>query len=286
MKSYITLLSSLDYLWGVLTLNYSLQKLKSKYSLGVLVKKNFIEQHPKLKSVLEQNGIRLHIIISSYVIPKTIENKIDNKRWRYSFDKLKIFGLTEFEKIVFLDSDMLVLQNIDHLFEKTNLSFATGVGNLQKYSTWTMPNSGLMVIKPEEALDLKIFETWNIVSKDIENFGDQNLINCYFKEMFLRNSNWLLSTKYNTLVFALDELVKEEAYNLNLREPNDMTISVLHFALRNRPWLMSRKEHMTYYMKNLIKGRNSLNQANWIYMTNLKKVKSINLNASELLKNS
>jgi hypothetical protein len=35
--------------------------------------------------------------------------------WGMSFNKLRIFGMTEFRKILFIDADVLILRNIDHI---------------------------------------------------------------------------------------------------------------------------------------------------------------------------
>lgn len=39
-------------------------------------------------------------------------------RFGLSFSKLRAFDLTEFERVVFLDADTLVLRNVDHLFDR------------------------------------------------------------------------------------------------------------------------------------------------------------------------
>lgn len=50
------------------------------------------------------------------------KQKLQNRPWfNTTFSKLHVFGLTEFDKIVYLDADLLLLSNIDELFDKLPL---------------------------------------------------------------------------------------------------------------------------------------------------------------------
>lgn len=60
------------------------------------------------------------------------------------FSKLHAWGLTHFKKVILIDSDMVVLRNIDHLFLQPDLSAVEDPGAPGKF------NSGLMVISPNE----------------------------------------------------------------------------------------------------------------------------------------
>ena len=59
-----------------------------------------------------------------------------------TFTKLKIWTLTQFKKCVFLDADTLVLQNIDELFDRDELSAAPDIGWPDCF------NSGVFVFIP------------------------------------------------------------------------------------------------------------------------------------------
>lgn len=61
------------------------------------------------------------------------------------FNKFRIWQLTEYEKIVYLDLDVLVVENIDELFERPDLSAAPDILTGDKF------NSGVLVIKPSMA---------------------------------------------------------------------------------------------------------------------------------------
>ena len=59
-----------------------------------------------------------------------------------TFTKLKVWTLTQYKKCVFLDADTLVVQNVDELFDRPELSAAPDIG-------WPdIFNSGVFVFEP------------------------------------------------------------------------------------------------------------------------------------------
>ena len=149
-KSYITVLSTENYLKGVLCLIESLKRTNTKYPISVLVTDNISST---IEGVLKQNKVNV-IRKNKVCVPKSIKmkNQMGNfEHWTNTFDKLQIFELTEFQKLVYLDSDMYVRKNIDELFEKESMSATidrpTGPIFLDDYEIKL--TSGIMVIEPE-----------------------------------------------------------------------------------------------------------------------------------------
>lgn len=71
-------------------------------------------------------------------------------RWNQSFAKLAVLGMTQFDTVVMLDADMMVVDNIDDLFDAPAMS-AVSAGRGAR-PDWVDLNSGLMVIKPSADL--------------------------------------------------------------------------------------------------------------------------------------
>lgn len=61
-----------------------------------------------------------------------------------TFTKLHAWKLTEYNKCVFLDADILVLQNVDDMFERPELSAAPDIGWPDCF------NSGVFVFIPSQ----------------------------------------------------------------------------------------------------------------------------------------
>ncbi|KAJ0014426.1 hypothetical protein Pint_19887 [Pistacia integerrima] len=88
--------------------------------------------------------------------------------WNYS--KLRVWQLIEYEKVIFIDADLLVLRNIDKFFSYPQLSAAGNDGSLF--------NSGIMVIEPS----LCMFEKLMVKSFKVASYngGDQGFLNEIF----------------------------------------------------------------------------------------------------------
>lgn len=149
-NSYITVLSTENYLLGVLCLIKSLRETKTKYPISVLITDNISLETEEILKSYDVNVIRKQKID----VPENIKNKNERgvfSHWTNTFDKLLIFELTEFNKLVYLDSDMYVRHNIDELFERKSISAVIDrrIGPIIS-EDWIKLTSGLMVIEPQK----------------------------------------------------------------------------------------------------------------------------------------
>lgn len=130
--------------------------------------------------------------------------------WKSAFDKLNVWKLTQFEKVLFMDADTLVVQNIDHLFNEPELSAPPTPKNCQAdqdfalYPNYYTISSGFFICVPS-------VERWNqmldLASKpspdpeDLEQFngtwhwGDQQMLRVVFQQ---------LENKWNPLPWVYD----------------------------------------------------------------------------------
>lgn len=157
MNSYVTLLANADYVPGVCALARSLTMCQSRWPLTVLV----VEDMNGLDD-LESLGCRIlqvdplplsadfrarHSRKSQHTLaPFTKGNKPQFHDPLYNFVKLRLWELEQYEKVVFVDADTLVIQNIDRLF-----SFPEFVAAPNLYESFTdldRMNSGVFVASP------------------------------------------------------------------------------------------------------------------------------------------
>ncbi|KAI3821219.1 hypothetical protein L1987_08779 [Smallanthus sonchifolius] len=122
----------------------------------------------------------------------------------YNYSKFRLWQLTDYHKIIFIDSDIVVLRNLDLLFSFPQMS---AVGNDN-----SIFNSGIMVIEPSNCT-FKHFmqQTLEIVSY---NGGDQGFLNEIFvywhrlprRVNFLKNfwSNTTVETSMKNQLFGAD----------------------------------------------------------------------------------
>ena len=111
-KVWTTLITNTAYLSGLLTLDYSLKRAGTKYPLVALYTDTF---PPEGKAALDRRNIPRNRI--PYLLPKTPKDFTHDPRFYDCWSKLAPFSLVEYERVVQLDSDMLVLRNMDELME-------------------------------------------------------------------------------------------------------------------------------------------------------------------------
>ena len=235
MKSYVTSLSTNSYLPGVFALNESLRRVNSSYPLLVLTSPEIV---PDVTLKLQQAGMVVKAIHTSVQVPADL--KASSGHWGHTFDKLHVFGLTEYEKLVYVDSDMIVLTNIDELFDKPHMS-AVAAGQLLN-PHWNRLNSGLMAIVPEQGLPEKIVLTLEkaCATQGLAGataIGDQDLINTYYSK-WTKCPELHLDQGYNIFQCHLDSYIEQHGYRLpGCSRRQGPEAKVVHFIGPDKPWM-------------------------------------------------
>lgn len=227
MKTYACVLSTNNYLMGVLALNENLKRFKSKYGLICLINENITEE---TRNVLKKHNI-------NYKEFKSVKYNVDFEcAWNYTFDKFNVFLLEEYEKVVCLDVDLLILSNLDFLFD-----YETPAMVIDNPTYTDRYNSGVMVITPSK-------ETFEILDalKEKESkkncvLGDQNILNDYYLENYTIHR---IPDEYNVIrtitkekIPYLDPLSGEEQMRYRVIENAIVDDpAVIHYIGENKPF--------------------------------------------------
>lgn len=259
---------------GILVLNSGLVSVGSKYPLYCVVTSEVNEEN---KRVLELLGI--HVIERPEIpMPETMRDYNEKhgmmfKGWFKAFSKFHVFGLEEFDKIVYLDSDLLILKNLDHLFEKPHMSATVDLDGIMDEEPdflaegdryFRFFNSGLMVIEPKMSLFEDIMDLVNKIVPD-RIYADQNLLAAYFKD-WPDHPELKLSTYYNLLAPHIDTY-KTKVPGFDMKQAY-----VLHFV-GTKPFMMDKSR--------LVKHRDAFTNLcvayNGIYMGQIRKMRRIGI---------
>jgi alpha-N-acetylglucosamine transferase len=246
MKAYVTYLTSDNYFLGVLTLWESIKATKTEYPFYCMV-----NQKVSLDIVnhLRDMGVK---IIQSPII-KLPQNLLDyNKKFCYSneevlenyFQKFLVFALDKFEKIVYLDSDMILLKNVDELFDKPHMAGA--VDHIEEEGHMII-NGGLIVIKPSKAIyddfinfikNSKEQELYDNANKHHRCFWDTDFYGARFKDWATSDPNQIVDIRYNVFITAFqnyEHVYHDEVKNVHLtgKKPWLMTLEELYLEVKN-----------------------------------------------------
>lgn len=228
-RAYVTLLSSSSYILGVLGLYRSLQKYgKTKFPFLCVCSQCMAVENLTL---LKDEGIDCLMLEHSALDGVNLPNSNQGyEHWTYTFDKLLLWGLTAYDKLVFLDSDMMVLSNIDDLFDKPPMS-AVQAGFLL-HNDWNRLNSGLMVIEPNVEVRDRLLSQLPVTIQSYNDaqsgVGDQDVINDVFPNWSNEEELHLLEG-YN--LFFKHLTIYHKRFGFQMKD-----IKVVHFIGKQKPW--------------------------------------------------
>ncbi|CAF0985496.1 unnamed protein product [Adineta ricciae] len=221
-EAFVTLATNDGYALGALVVAESLRKVGTQRNLVVMVSRTLSDL---IRQTL-QNSFDEVVIVDEL-------NSNDEQHLRLlarpelgvTFTKINCWQLEKYSKCVFLDADTVVLQNIDDLFDREELSAAPDAGWPDCF------NSGVFVYKPSKETFRKLVAFANQQGASFDG-GDQGLLNAFF-------SNWRSADIARHLPFTYN-VTSNTFYSYVpavTQFRND--IRVVHFAGALKPWQLT-----------------------------------------------
>jgi lipopolysaccharide biosynthesis glycosyltransferase len=249
-----------SYVPGVICAAESIRRSGSKYDIVCMVTDDVSDDAiSTLKTISRVVNIKLLKFITLDMKTKR-QMELYESWFNESYTKWNSLQLTEYEKILFVDADMLVIQNIDHLFnlpapaatfstpwakefDHTSTfdlaGYPTGHGDVVSHTTIkkSLSNGGYTFIASLVLLEPKkdSFTEFIKMMSTFETFGfnnystpdEQSLAYFYASQ----NINWThIHQKYNFIVHKINWI----------RNHSKITVPhVLHYFSSKKPWLMT-----------------------------------------------
>lgn len=205
-NTYITLLSSTDYLPAVLILNQNLKDLKSRYPLTVLVTDDIISE-------VNQYLFKAHIRF--YTVPRLSYSQDTIQYWKNisstvlnTASKIQLFNLKQYNKIVYIDADSIFLQNPDILFNMPDGSMYDDHDQIGF--------SGLFVCCPQNHR----FDYYKSILENVGGLDGDLLGNLWFP--FRTNANYKIDYSWFINIVTLTDDINK--------------INGIHFCNKYKPW--------------------------------------------------
>ncbi|MQM03334.1 hypothetical protein Taro_036110 [Colocasia esculenta] len=250
-RGYVTFLAgSGDYVKGVVGLAKGLRKVKSAYPLVVAALPDVPEEHRRL---LREQGCDVREV-DPIRLP---ENQVQFAMAYYviNYSKMRVFEFDDYSKMVFLDADIQVFDNIDHLFDMPDGHFYAVMDcfceKSWSYSTqyklgycqqcpdrvaWPADmgsppsryfNSGMFVFEPSRLTCKSLLDALHTIP--ITPFAEQDFMNVFFEKIYVP-----LPLDYNLILAML------------WRHPENFDfdkVKVFHYcAAGSKPWRYTGKE--------------------------------------------
>ncbi|KAL8150356.1 hypothetical protein V2J09_020164 [Rumex salicifolius] len=250
-RAYVTFLAGNgDYVKGVVGLAKGLRKVKAAYPLVVACLPDVPSEH---RRILEAHGCIVREIEPIY--PPENNCEFAHAYYVINYSKLRIWEFVEYSKMIYLDGDIQVYKNIDHLFDLPNGFFYAvmdcfcepswsktpqyKIGYCQQCPekvTWPADlgpkpalyfNAGFFVYEPSLLTFHDLIDTLKVVPPT--SFAEQDFLNMYFRDKFKP-----LPIDYNLVLAFLWR--HPEKVDLN-------RVKVVHYcAAGSKPWRYTGKE--------------------------------------------
>ncbi|XP_037478635.1 inositol phosphorylceramide glucuronosyltransferase 1-like [Triticum dicoccoides] len=163
-EAYVTLLYGDEFVLGVRVLGKSIRDTGTRRDMVVLVSDGVSEYSREL---LEADGW-----IVKRITLLANPNQVRPTRFWGVYTKLKIFNMTSYKKVVYLDADTVVVKSIEDVFKCGKFC-----GNLKHSERM---NSGVMVVEPSET----VFKDMISQVDRLPSYtgGDQGFLNSYYAD--------------------------------------------------------------------------------------------------------
>ncbi|XP_021853433.2 galactinol synthase 2-like [Spinacia oleracea] len=207
MRAFVTFLAGDgDYVKGVVGLAKGLRKAKSRYPLVVAVLPDVPEEH---RNILVSQGCVVREIEPVY--PPENQTQFAMAYYVINYSKLRIWEFVEFSKMIYLDGDIQLFDNIDHLFdlpdgnlyavmdcfcEKTwshtpqfQIGYCQQSPNKVQWAEEQLGprpslyfNAGMFVFEPKMSIYHDLLN--NLKLTQPTPFAEQDFLNMYFKDIY------------------------------------------------------------------------------------------------------
>lgn len=245
--TYVTCIANKKYVEGASMIKESLKCTESEFSLLVLIPKCCDNE---LELELIRHSLEYQKVDFDPPIQKSEYERAGLLNRYYSFIKLEATRLTNFDKIILLDTDIFVNKNIDHLFAYPNLTSC--ISGKAKHPEWIDPCPGVIVIKPSVDLyNSLIKEACDIIKQRKDKkidwlIGDFDVFASHDNYYWRLNVNLHLPEVYQCLDYDID-------YVLDTINGGLDCLFIVHYASNPKIWLRNRKAHFVFILKLICK---------------------------------
>ena len=257
-RCYVSYMANDRDIKGILLTNYLLKKYNSPYPYFCFVTKLVSDKVKRQLAFVNIKPINVdfHGIFNQYTINPDITEYLYSK---FYYGKLFIFLFNNFDECIYLDSDLLLLKNIDHLFDKLKDTDSKTMfmvpdmhqisKNKNNESTLLIRknqfNSGVIVFRPNQEIFSNIMQylkTFTLDRCKQEIITDQSV----FDKLHQTNQITIkpLHFIYNIMPRAIQCMLDHK------KIVKESDICVIHYILNNKPWdtiyLRPYNNHLCY----------------------------------------
>ena len=216
--AYVSMITSDDFLPGLQCMVYSLKRTKTSIPIHIIMTK---QVSTLVRKKIEQLDVSVRIVepIPNPNASSHVEGWINS-----GYTKLHVWNLIEFKKIVYIDADTLVLENVDELFERPCPAAAPDTFPPDRF------NAGVMVVRPDETT----FKDMMSKTSELKSYdtGDTGFLNAYFENWYRKSEGHRLPFGYNALRTMFWLTAPKTRGYWDAVKP----LKIIHYCSSPKPW--------------------------------------------------
>ncbi len=217
--AYVTTLCNGDgYVPGVEALGKSLDRTRTQHPRIAMVTADVPES---ARGLLASQGWEIREVLP--LCNPAVQGQQLFARFANTFTKLQAFSFSDLDKVVLLDADTIVLDNVDDLFERPALAAAPD---------FLLPdhfNSGVMVIEPKQETFDRMMET--LFASESYDGGDQGFLNTFYPDWYASAPEHRLPAGYNMHHFIYQFLRGHTGLAAHI----EGKVKIVHYTVQ-KPW--------------------------------------------------
>lgn len=210
-----TVVTSADYVIGAMVLGHSLRKSGWKHDMVVLATEEVgADDRARLRQIWDD------VLETEHVSNPNSADELGLRAFATCYTKLRIWELTQYDQVIYLDADTIVLGSLEPLLERTCFAAAPCP------SAPDLFNTAVMVVQPSAAEFREMVSLIRFLPS--YDGGDQGFLNSYFADWFTGPAEARLPYQYNTARLSCFYKPSWTRFTSDMR--------VLHYFGPAKPW--------------------------------------------------
>lgn len=198
-----------------------------------------IQKCPNEVSNLKKEGINIIEYEHPVTVPQELidnNTKAGNLRGNQCYDKLLVFEQTQFEKIVYIDTDIYILQSLDKLFDMPHMAAMIAGKSYPGNETWVDLSAGILTIVPQKGMVEKLMQKIPEVIEKGGALGDMSILQAYYSD-WPQHPELDMGEKYGVMSYYAHYFEKHLGYHYTNVVDDPKSVAIIHYASEKKPWM-------------------------------------------------
>lgn len=238
-KAYVTFCNTANYLEGLMATWLCLRDTGTTIPFYAMLPTKLIQECPNEVSNLKKEGINIIEYEHPVTVPQELidnNTKAGNLRGNQCYDKLLVFEQTQFDKIVYIDTDIYILHSLDKLFDMPHMAAMIAGKSYPGNEDWVDLSAGILTIVPQKGMVEKLMQKIPEVIEKGGALGDMSILQAYYSD-WPQHPELDMGEKYGVMSYYAHYFEKHLGYHYTNDVDDPKSVAIIHYASEKKPWM-------------------------------------------------